>query len=668
MAIKLTINGKEIEVPEGTTVLRAAKMADIEIPTLCDHPQLTPYGGCRLCVVEVAGARALQPACTLPVSQGMVVQTDTPKIREARHFVLSLLFSERNHFCMYCQMSGGDCELQNAAYGEQMTHWPLQPNWQPYPVDASHPHFVLDHNRCILCRRCVRACGELAGNFTLGVQERGAATVVTADLDVPLGQSSCVSCGVCLQVCPTGALIDRASAYRGQEQDVERIKSLCIGCSLGCGVELVVRDNQLLRVEGNWEAPVNEGVLCEKGRFLAIKEERERITTPLVRQNGALKAATWPEALAYVSEKLRPLIGLNGHGIAALASTRLPAEALYAFKQLFAEQMGSELVTSIEEGMTTALPGWVARALGKPFEGSLDELKSADCVLAIGVDLIESHQVAGFMIKRNLPNGTKLIVIDPFDNDLHTLTDYSLRPKKGSDYDLLLGIMAEIIQLGFAKEQPVQPADLAKYSLEEVSRTTGIPAGTITEVSQLLAAAKNPTFIYGKGITASGFPTVLKVLLDLARLVGALDEKHSAVLSIKGEANSLAAHQYDLDKLFQVQDQQAVYLALGDDYAGQRLVRRVEKAPFKVVQASYVSPVTAMADVVLPAEMWAEQEGHYLNLEGHLQMARRGVTPPDGVRAHVDIFEALAGCLEFKLDHDWRRGLHKRTPTNPLRE
>jgi formate dehydrogenase major subunit len=666
MSIKLTINDKEIEVPAGTTVLRAAQMAGIDIPTLCDHPHLTPYGGCRLCVVEVEGVRTLQPSCTLPVSSGMVVRTDTPKTREAREFVLTLLFSERNHFCMYCQMSGGDCELQNAAYGEGMTHWPLQPNWQPYPVDASHKHFVLDHNRCILCRRCIRACGELVGNFTLGMQERGAASILVADLDLPLGESTCVSCGTCVQVCPTGALIDRVSAYRGRETDVEHIKSTCAGCSVGCGIEMIVRDNHLVRVDGDWNAPVNEGVLCQKGRFLPLEEERERVLTPMVRKNGALKVATWAEALQAVVSQLKPIIGKNGHGVAAVASTRLPAEALYTFKQLFAEKIGSQMVTSVEEGVTTALPGSVAQELLQPFEGQLNVLKTADCVLAIGTDLIDNHQVAGFFIKRNLPKGTKLIVVDPNDNDLHDLADFSLRPKKGSDYDLLLGLMAEIGQLGVKRGEPAQPVDLSKYRPSEVSRATGIPAETIKAVAQLLASAKNPAFVYGKGITRGGFPTVLKALLDLARLVGALDAEHSMVLSVKGEANSLAAYQYGLDKTFEAKDQQVVYLALGDDYTSERLIRRIEKVPFKIVQASYVSPATAVADVVLPVEMWAEQEGHYLNLEGRLQEVHRGLNPPEEVRSHVDILEAIAAQLDFSLDPGWRDELGKRVPMNAI--
>src|SRR5450759_568420 len=148
--VNITFDGNKYEVPEGLTVLQAARKVGVQIPVLCDHPHLTPYGGCRLCLVEVEGARTLQPSCTLPAGNNMVVRTNTDKVHEARKFVLSLLFSERNHFCMYCQVSGGDCELQNEAYCEGMTHWPLSPNYQPYPVDASHPYFVLDHNRCIL--------------------------------------------------------------------------------------------------------------------------------------------------------------------------------------------------------------------------------------------------------------------------------------------------------------------------------------------------------------------------------------------------------------------------------------------------------------------------------------------------------------------------------------
>ena len=658
--ITLTIDGKEIQVPEGTTVLRAAQQAGIHIPTLCDHKHLFPYGGCRMCLVEVEGARTLQPSCTLPAANGMVVYTNTPAVQEARTFVLTLIFSERNHFCMYCPVSGGDCELQNAAYGQGMTEWPLQPNWQPYPVDGSHEFIVLDHNRCIMCRRCVRACGELVGNFTLGVQERGASSRIIADLDVPLGESTCISCGTCLQVCPTGAIIDRVSAYQGRLKDVTRIKSTCVGCSVGCGIEMIVRDNRLLRIEGDWDAPVNQGVLCKIGRFEPLTDQGERILTPLVRRNGVLKAATWDEALQVVASRLQAMKGRNGSGIAALASTRLPVEALYSFKQLFADKLDSGIVTSIEEGVTTALPGWVARKLGKPFEGTLDEIHKADLVLAIGVDLVENHQVAGFFVKRILPQGCKLVVIDPYDNGLHALADFSLRPKKETDYDLLVGLMQVIASLGAVRTHPIGTHDLTRHTPDNVSRMTGVPAETIREVGRLLAMAERPVFIYGKGLTRASFPTALEALLDLARMAGALDDTRSAVIGTKGQANSTAAYLLELDKAFDLKGHQVAYLALGDDRPSTRLIEHVEGVPFLVVQASYASPLTDRADVVLPAAIWAEQAGHYVNLEGRLQEARQGLTPPRDVRSNLAIFQALAEALGVALDGNWREALQRR--------
>jgi len=413
--IKLTIDGKPIEVLEGTTVLNAARQAGIEIPTLCEHPHLSPYGGCRLCLVEVEGMRTLQPSCTLPAGNNMVIKTNTEKTKAARKFVLTLIFSERNHFCPYCQVSGGDCELQNAAYHEGMTHWALQPNWQPYPVDASNPYIILENNRCILCRRCVRACGELVGNFTLGFEERGARSILVADLGVPLGTSTCISCGTCVQVCPTGALIDRWSAYKGKETQVEKTSTVCTGCSIGCGIDVLSRDNNLVRIEGNWDAKQNEGVICKTGRFIPLDEKRERIVTPMVKKNGSAKAATWKDAIAEVSSKLKSFSGKKV--VAAVASSRLPAEALFNFKQLFATNLKSEMVTALDFDSAASTAFKTAQVLGKPFEGSLSDLQKADCVVLFGIDLVKEQEVAGFFIKRNIPNGTKVIVIDPNPNE-----------------------------------------------------------------------------------------------------------------------------------------------------------------------------------------------------------------------------------------------------------
>ena len=268
--------------------MQAALAAGIDIPRLCHHPAVESIGACRICLVEIEKQRALQPACTFPVAEGMVVKTETPAVVESRKFVLNLLFSERNHFCMFCQMSG-NCELQDLAYRYKMDHWLYDRGFPKLPVDSSRTYFVMDHNRCILCRRCIRACGDLVGNHTLGLRQRGAESMMTADMDVPFGESSCVSCGTCLQVCPVGALLDRTSAYGGVEEQVQRVKTTCQSCSTGCAAELIVRDNHVLRVESDWDGEVNHGLLCVMGRFEPLYERapaRDQADGAQGRQSG----------------------------------------------------------------------------------------------------------------------------------------------------------------------------------------------------------------------------------------------------------------------------------------------------------------------------------------------------------------------------------------------
>lgn len=664
--VNLTIDGKQIEVPEGTTVLRAAESAGIQIPKLCDHPELTPYGGCRLCIVEVQGFRVPVASCTLPVSPNMVVQTNTEKLHTARKFILTLLFSERNHFCPFCQLSGGDCELQNSAYAEGMTHWPLQPNWNTFPVDTSHKYFALDNNRCILCRRCVRACGELVGNYTLSIAERGARSILVADYDVPLGESTCVSCGTCVQVCPTGALIDRVSAYGGHQTDLQTTPSICIGCSVGCGIDVKSRDNRVVRIESRWDAPVNQGVLCKTGRYVPMTEDHERITQPLLREDGVLKPVTWEKALQVVEERLRPLVGQNTEGVAALASTRLPAESLATFKALFKDGFKSHMVTSIEEGIPTALPSKYAIETGSHFEGRLSGLQNADCVVAIGVDLVNSHEVTGFMVKRALPKGVKLVVIDPKENELDPLAHYTLKATQGTDLEVIQALQAFLLKEGLARTNP--PKIEVEKILAAIPAHTGLDIEKVQAVARLIGSAINPVFLYGKGITGYGNMQTMQALVTLARLVGAIDQVHSNLISLKGEANSLVASQYALDQSFQLNGHQAAYIALGDDHPSQRLIKRLEKAPFLVVQASYVSQLTAKANVVLPVENWSEQEGHYVNLEGQIQKANKAVQSAEGIWSNQAVLQNLAERLNLPLSVDWKAELFRRTPVVEISE
>jgi formate dehydrogenase major subunit len=633
--IQVTIDSQTVEVPLGTTVLQACRQAGVEIPTLCDHPSLKPYGGCRLCVVEVEGMRTLQPACSLPAYDQMVVHTQTERIHKSRQFILQMIFSERNHYCMYCQKSGGDCELQNAAYAENLTHWPLQPNWDAYCVDSSHPYFIIDHNRCILCRRCVRACDELVGNHTLDIENRGARSMVIADHGLPVGESSCVNCGTCVQVCPTGAFIDRHSAYLGLNAQVERVSSICIGCSMGCGIELVVRNNRLVRIDGDFNAPVNRGVLCETGRYLPLTDERQRIRTPLVRKDGALQPATWEQAISVLAEKLGQAFKAK-LGIAAYASPRLPAEALYAFERLFAGEILEPRPADLN-----ALN--VIHSRVSSLQTDDDDLwQSADCFLVIGANLSNSHPVASFLIQRRLPNDARLVVLETSKTRMSEIAQHTLQHTPGEGADFLQKLSAAITEMDPSSASSSQNGQRSP----------------LVSVAHLLTSSKHAVILISDQVLEAE-PGIWISVVDLARQIDA------TLLRLGSKANSEAALRYKLDA-HPKPDAELAYIALGDDTPSLELGQSLAGARFLVVQASYHSALTRRAEVVLPVQIWTEQEGNYLNFEGRLQKTRAALSAPLEVRSNLEVLQTLASQLERETDERWQENLLKNVAKGAL--
>ncbi|MBN2006854.1 MAG: (2Fe-2S)-binding protein [Anaerolineae bacterium] len=425
--IHLTINGQPVVAQAGQTVLEAAKAAGIDIPTLCHHPALSNWGACRMCLVEVKKMRGLQTACTCPIYEGMEVETDTEQTIEVRKFVLELLFSERNHYCMFCQMSG-DCELQAAAYRYGLDHFTYQRPFTKLPVDASRKYFIMDQNRCILCTRCIRACDEIAANHTLALRERGARSMVMADLDVPFGESSCVECGTCLQVCPTGALIDAKSAYGGREKDVTHTQTTCMQCGVGCQLDVVTRAQHLLRVDGVFDAPPSNGLLCAKGRFEPLYEERKRVATPLVRKSGNLVEASWDEALSVVADKLK---GGNAEGLALCATSN---ETLSAFARLFKKTGGRAGVLEP-----------VAPALGFGKTAQITDILDADFIVVAGAQPEDYQPVVAYFIRRAVDKGTFLAVISDTEHTLRARTSLAVTSAEVKKVVAAAGPMSKVV-------------------------------------------------------------------------------------------------------------------------------------------------------------------------------------------------------------------------------
>jgi formate dehydrogenase major subunit len=470
-----------------------------------------------------------------------------------------------------------------------------------------------------------------------------------ADTGVPLGESTCISCGACVQVCPTGALIDRWSAYRGHDEQIDKTQTICVGCSIGCGVDVLTRNNSLVRIEGNWDASINEGVLCEVGRFKPLANTCDRIATPLVRKNGALTAATWEEALSAAADKLKTLKGKED--IAAIVSTRQPVETIYHFKKLFGESLGSDLVTTTEEGQFTQPAAKLADELGKSFEGKLNDVLDADGFMVLGTDLVKDHQVVGFFIKRVLANGTHLLVVDSKENGLNDLANKALKYSKGTAEDFLQALTAAVVKLGLAKGKTAVKAE----ELDALANKTGLKSEEYLDAAFVIAANQKPIILYEKGVS----PVALKTFAELIS---------AKLISVKGTANSLAAAQLGLELPAKPGTHKAVVIALGDDEFSQKMIKDFEKVEYKVVIASYASALTASADVVFPAANWLEQEGHYLNLDGQMQKSTRALTPAEEIWTTDATLIALAAKVGAKLDDNWTKELHKRTSITALAE
>jgi formate dehydrogenase major subunit len=331
MMVTLVIDDQEIVAQEGTTVLEAAAAAGIYIPTLCYHPDLSTFGGCRVCMVEANGK--MVTACRAPVEEGMVVRTDTPAVAAFRQMTVELILASHNPDCQSCARNN-HCELQRASAFVGITSERLERlrrSTSSIPTDTSNPFFNLDHTRCILCGICVRTCQEINGVTAIDFTHRGSATRVAPLGGGPLAESRCESCGECMSRCPTGAL-----ARKDGEWPAREVKTVCPYCGVGCGIYLGIRGDRIVAVRGDEKSPVNRGQLCVKGRFgYHFVNSPDRLTAPLIRRNGVLVETSWDEALALVADRFTAIKAQYGAGsLAGISSARCTTEENYLFQKL----------------------------------------------------------------------------------------------------------------------------------------------------------------------------------------------------------------------------------------------------------------------------------------------------------------------------------------------
>jgi formate dehydrogenase alpha subunit len=333
--VRLTIDGREVQAEEGMTLFEAARKAGIPIPHLCYRHDLTPTTSCRLCVVEVEGARTLVASCALPVAPKMVVRTNTKRVEDARKLVVELLLSDHPYDCMTCEKSGS-CKLEKYAYEFGIRKARFQGEKHEYPLRSANPFYERDYNKCILCGRCVTVCQEVQYCEAVDYSKRGFTTKVAASFDHSMQETPCVFCGNCVSVCPVGALSGKAGRFQGRDWELKKIPTLCSYCGVGCTLVLNVKDNQVLKVTSEKDLGVNKGWTCVKGRFgFDYIHSPDRLTEPLIREGEKFRPASWDEALSRVAEGLKKVEAEHGaDAIAVLVSAKCTNEENYLLQKL----------------------------------------------------------------------------------------------------------------------------------------------------------------------------------------------------------------------------------------------------------------------------------------------------------------------------------------------
>jgi formate dehydrogenase alpha subunit len=695
--VSLTIDGRTIAAEAGVTLLRAAQRAGIPIPNLCDDPRLNPTGSCRLCVVEIEGERGLPTACTRIVQPGMIVRTQTPAVRASRKSTLELLLSEHRVECLTCDKDG-DCLLQDYSYEYQAdrNRFPnvmLPAGRTNYTTGNSAIEY--DPSKCVRCQRCVRFCQEVEMAEALTLRGRGGAVEVSTGFDVELDKSTCNLCGGCVGTCPTSALYDRQAVGLGRAKDLARVRTTCSYCGVGCQLDLNVnrRLNRVVRVTAETGCVPNDGNLCVKGKYATdFIHSPERLRTPLIKENGVFREATWAEALERVGKGLLAIRDKHGpSSVAFTSSSRCTNEENYLMQKL-ARVAGR--TNNIDQCATTCHAPTVAGlalSLGSgAMTNAIREIRNVQTIFLIGANPTEAHPIVGLEMKKALRRGARLIVCDPRETWMARRADIHIKHRPGTDNYLINAMMRHIVEKNLHNAEFVKSrcenfdafrANLAEYTAEKAAKVCGVPADSIRKAAEMYAAGTPSSIFYTLGITEHTCGTEnVQNLANMAMLCGHIGKESSGINPLRGQNNvqgacdmgamntNMPGYQKVVDPAVRQKFAQAwgvelpsdaggkltdfferagegrikAIYAMGEDFVrsepnSAKIVEDLSKLELLVCQDIFMTETAKQAHVVLPAACFAEKDGTFTNTERRVQRVRKAVEPPGEAKADWQI-------------------------------
>ena len=558
--VTLTIDGQDISVPAGTSIMRAAQALGTTIPKLCATDSLEPFGSCRLCLVEIEGRNGTPASCTTPVAEGIKVTTQNPRLAKLRKGVMELYISDHPLDCLTCG-ANGDCELQDmaGAVGLREVRYGYEGDNHLCEVkDTSNPYFDYDPSKCIACSRCVRACDEVQGTFALTIAGRGFGSRVAASQNEPFLGSECVSCGACVQACPTATLIEKKVIELGQPEHSEI--TTCAYCGVGCTFKAEMRGEEVVRMVPYKDGKANRGHSCVKGRFAwGYATHRERILNPMIRSRTAepWREVSWKEAIEYTASEFKRIQAKYGrHSLGGITSSRCTNEETFLVQKLVRTAFGNNNVDTCARVCHSPTGYGLKTAFGTSAgTQDFDSVEHVDVVLIIGANPTDGHPVFASRMKQRLREGAKLIVIDPRRTDIvrspHIEADYHLPLRPGTNVAVLSAMAHVIVTEGLVDEDFVRErcdwsefqdwaafVSEARHSPEHLEALTGVSAADLRGAARLYATGGNGAIYYGLGVTehSQGSTTVMAIA-NLAMATGNLGRPGVGVNPLRGQNN-----------------------------------------------------------------------------------------------------------------------------------